>query len=128
MAEVSALYLRDGYSGKGHGLTGWYRDITVGEAKALNGYETLYATDRSGNVREIRLNGKPRVWKRSPGCVLSLKYGLKEYFHAGDKERQPHEPLSAYSPRIVVPVRGMEFAPETPANIVTDYVREQLGR
>lgn len=118
---MQAYYLQDGYRGK-RGLTGWYRDLTIAEAKRTQG--TLYAIDRSGNVRECRTNGAPKTWKTRPGCVLSLKYGLREHFQAGADDREPHEPLSAaHQVRIVVPV-NRSFDAETPAGIVADWCLE----
>lgn len=125
---IKAIYLEDGYK-PSRGLAGWYRHLTVKEAKQLNWYGTLYATDRNGCVREVRLNGKPKVWKRSNGVVLSLKYGLRECFHVGSKNLKDTEPLQPeyHSVQILVQINGYQFKKDTPPEIVTDYVKEQLG-
>jgi|ERR1051326_2557844 hypothetical protein len=121
--SVKAFFLRDGYSGKGRGLTGWYRELTVREAKQLR-YGTLYAVDRNGRVRECRLNGAPKTWKTRPGCVLSLKYGLKECFNVGGDDRQDDESVSrSHDVCIVVPVKA-SFAEDAPPQVVADYVME----
>lgn len=125
--SVKATYLHDGYK-PSRGLTGWYRDLTVKEAKEKGYRNPLYAVDRNGCVREVRVNGQAKTWKRSPGCILSLKYGLRDCFHVGHKDRAENQAIQCYgSVRIVVAVTGMEFKKETPPEIVTDYVKEQLG-
>lgn len=119
---MEAIYLKTGYT-KRTDLDGWYRPLTVGEAKSLSWNRQLFAIDRSGNVREIRLNGKPKTWKTWSGCELSLKYGLKECFRVGGKELKDHEPIDD---TIVVAV-DYPFDKDVPAGIVSDYVKEQLG-
>ncbi len=116
---VKATYLQDGYSG-GRGLTGWYRDLTVAEAKRTRG--TVYAVDRHGCVREVRTNGKPKVWKTRTGCILHLKYGLRECFDVGADYLEDYEPIGQRE-RIVVRVR-QPFPADTPPEIVSDYVQE----
>jgi hypothetical protein len=120
---VQAIYLQDGYA-KDRGLRGWYRDLTVYEAKqALN--SILYAIDKNGKVRECRINSSPKTWKTFPGCELSIKYGYRECFRVGGREREDSEPISKggyYDQvRIVVPVK-VSFTPETPAEFVTSHV------
>lgn len=120
--SIEAMYLRSGYS-RDKGKAQWYRDLTVAEAKRTSG--TLYAIDKHGNVRECRTNGAPKTWKRSPGCELSLKYGLYENFRVGNKESLSTEPISlSHQVRIVVPVNH-EFLAETPPEIVVDWVLEK---
>lgn len=119
---MNAIYLKTGYA-KRTDLDGWYRPLTVKEAKNLSWSTRLYAIDRSGCVREIRLNGKPKTWKRATGCELSLKYGLKECFRVGGKELKDHEPIDD---SIVVAV-DYPFDKDVPAGVVSDYVKEQLG-
>ena len=69
---VQAIWLEDGYA-KPKGLTGWYRDLTVYEAKL--GRQAIFAVDSHGKVRECRINSKPKIWITLPGCELSIKYG-----------------------------------------------------
>lgn len=120
--SVKAMYLEDGYR-PSRGLTGWYRYLTVGEAKRLS-FSTVYAIDKWGTVRECRLNGAPKTWKTRPGCKLSLKYGLREHFRVGSDEAQEHERLSQYGQvHIVVPVK-QQFDVDMPADVVSDWVLE----
>lgn len=122
---IQAMYLLDGYR-PSRGLTGWYRELTVREAKRCQG--TLYVVDGAGSVRECRTNGAPKVWKTRPGCVLSLKYGLKQCFQAGYDYLKDDKPLSGpLQPTIVVPVKA-KFAPDTPAGIVADWcIEHEIG-
>lgn len=122
--RVAVSYLLSGYSRDGD-LDGWYRDLTVGEAKAGSG--TLYAVDRNGKVRRVRVTSV-ETWKTFPGCVLHLKYGLRKYFQVGGRRLTDGEPISPPGfTRVVVPVR-QHFLPETPAGIVSDWVMEkELG-
>ena len=125
MSKVQASYLHDGYK-PSRGLAGWYRDLTVKEAKSPGLWKkALFALDWTGKVREIRLNGATKTWKRSPGCVLSLKYGLREYFCAGNKNRQEDEAIGS-SVRVLVMV-GKNFAADTPPGIVLDWLKENEG-
>lgn len=119
---MNAMYLKTGYSRR-NDLDGWYRPLTVKEAKQLDYRTQLYAIDLSGNVREVRLNGKPKTWKRATGCELSLKYGLKECFKVGGKELSDDQPIDD---DIVVRI-DYPFDIDTPPGIVSDFVKEQLG-
>lgn len=121
---MNVMYLRDGYSGKGRGLTGWYRSLTVREAKRLGYGSTLYAVDKRGCVRECRVIGAPKTWKTRSGCELSLKYGLKEHFRVGRDHLRDEESISQGGQVwVVVPVK-QQFVENTPAEIVFDYVLE----
>ena len=123
--KIQAYYLLDGYGRKsrGRGLDGWYRDLTVREAKEFPTRQ-LYATDFRGMVRQIRLCGKPKTWKTRPGCILNLIYGLKDYFHVGEDHLGNDDPISDHLKlKIIVPV-AFGFPQDTPPDIVADYVIE----
>jgi hypothetical protein len=56
-----------------------YRSITLNEAKNLSGHAKIL--DRHGKVRDIKINGKVKRWKREPDRIeIPCKYGLYEYF------------------------------------------------
>ena len=56
-----------------------YRPITPEEARTLQYGDTLYFTNGDGVARAIRINGKPRTWKRDPERLeLPCKYGFYE--------------------------------------------------
>ena len=119
---IQAMYLHDGYAGKGHGLTGWYRNCTVFEAKLFNYGDELHFMDQSGKVRTARVQGKPKTWKRSPGCETTLKYRLKEYARFGSKERKDIQALD-HDHQILLPVL-QQFDPNTDPEIVMEWVWE----
>ena len=57
-----------------------YRSITLEEAKNLS-YGHANILDRHGKVRNIKINGKVRTWKRDPNRIeIPCKYGLYECF------------------------------------------------
>src|SRR5580704_7269706 len=118
---VQAIWLEDGYA-KDRGLRGWYRDLTIYEAKL--GIHTVYAIDKEGKVRQCRVNGAAKTWKTFPGCELPIKYGYRECFRVGDRDRQDSEPISKSGydqTRIVIPV-NTDFTAQTPAEFVTTHV------
>lgn len=122
MTQIKAYLLRSGYASQRKEPPAWYRDLTVAEAKLLSWHGSLHSVDRHGNVRDVRLNGKPKVWKRSPGCELSLKYGLRECFRVGDKFLEPHEAIGMdHQVKVIVPVR-QQFEHDTPREVVLDWV------
>ena len=57
--------------------------ITLEQAKALQGYETLYHIryrNADGTPERWRVNGRVKTWKRSPNRVrVPLKRGLREF-------------------------------------------------
>ena len=122
MNTVKAFYLQDGYATP-RGLTGWYRDLTIREAKTC--CATAYAIDWKGNVREVRITSR-QTWKTRPGCVLSLKYGLRNSFKAGSDMAPEDSPVcegNNKAARVVVPVKH-QFLPETPPEIVADFAMQ----
>ena len=57
-----------------------YRRMTADEARNLNAYRAP-VREEAGNVREAKVNGSVKTWKRSPERVeVPLKYGLYEYW------------------------------------------------
>jgi hypothetical protein len=63
-----------------------FRRMTVAEAKQLKSGHVATVMDFHGEARNVKVNGRPRTWKRKfPGVVVPLKYGLYEYF---DDDRQ----------------------------------------
>lgn len=119
MPEVRVFYLRDGYARNNGDLDGWYRNLTVKEAKDLNYGSVVAFIDKNGQVRTARVQGKPKTWKRSPGVEITLKYGLREYCSFGSKHWTEYDGI----PRLVVRLKK-EFPPECPAGVVQDYVVE----
>jgi hypothetical protein len=123
MQSMEVSYLLDGYA-KSRGLTGWYRDLTVGEAKRTPQRGTLHAIDKHGCVREIRVTSV-QTWKRSPGCVVKASYGRYEHFSVTNREGRDSDPITGHygQIRIVVPVQE-KFDKDTPPEIVSDWVKE----
>lgn len=129
LESVVASYLVDGYAKK-RGLDGWYRDLTVREAKKapqhlfFSSFSSASVDAKDWFVCECRRNGAAKTWKTFPGCELPLVYGWKNYFRVGDKLLPEDAPISRRSnKRIVVPVR-QSFLPDTPPGIVLDWVLE----
>lgn len=118
---MKAYYLQDGYSGKGRGLTGWYRPLTVQEAKAGKFRSTLYFTDRNNKVREMRVNGNCKEWKTFPGIEIPVKYGLRECARFGGRDLLPGDFVDEIM--CLVPVK-FPFDKDTPDGIVADYVMD----
>jgi hypothetical protein len=57
-----------------------FRKMTIGEAKNLNPGDHIPFIDKNGNYRTVKVNGKPRIWKRTPARVIvPVKYGMYEY-------------------------------------------------
>lgn len=55
--------------------------LTLSELKALKGGECLQFLDIRGKVRNCKVNGKCRIWKRNlTRFEVPCKYGLREYF------------------------------------------------
>ena len=71
--------------------TNEFRFMTVGEAKELEYGDRVPFLALDGTQREIKINGTPKVWKRSPGVTVSLKYGLYEYTTVGSKHMAEEE-------------------------------------
>ncbi len=117
---MKAFYLHDGYgiASKDRGLDGWYRELTVAEAKAGK-FGNLYAKDGYGRVREVRLNGKVKTWKTWAGCEMPMKYGLRRCFRVGDRNLLPEQAVGNVMVKVNHP-----FDPDVPASIVADWVMD----
>ena len=77
---METLELKDGYS-QDRGLSGKYRRITLAEAKNLRYGQRVCIIDRHGRVRECKINGQPKTWKRDSSRIeIPCKYGLYEHF------------------------------------------------
>jgi hypothetical protein len=56
-----------------------YRRMTVEEAKSLSYGDHVPFLDNRGQVRELKINGKPQTWKTRPKEVrVPYKYGFRE--------------------------------------------------
>jgi len=75
MAKALKLKKYNGREGVGNFVA-----LTVEEAKALkSGDHVWYYLERGDTVR-VKVNGKPKTWKRTPERVeVPVKYGLYEY-------------------------------------------------
>lgn len=64
--------------------------LTLEQAKALQGYETLYhriETNSDGSAKRWRVNGKVKTWKTRPAEVrIPVKHGLYDYDYVTEKE------------------------------------------
>lgn len=78
MSEV--LMLKSGYHHSNPNEELPYRALTPTEAKLLQYGQRIPFRDKQGQVREIKVNGAPKTWKRSPDRVeVPCKYGMYEY-------------------------------------------------
>ena len=56
-----------------------YRTMTEEEIRALHVGARVLTCDHNGQVAYVRVNGKPRTWKRQPGRLeIPFKYGMYE--------------------------------------------------
>ena len=59
--------------------------MTFEQAKELRYKQILYCNyhnDCKGNPSKIRVNGKTKLWKRTPDKIqVPVIYGLKDYFY-----------------------------------------------
>lgn len=56
------------------------RRMTVAEAKCLSAGSHALAESNSNTAVTVKINGKPKTWKRNNGRVeVPLKYGMYEY-------------------------------------------------
>jgi len=56
-----------------------FRPMTLEEAKMLTYGDHIWFLDTKGSARRVKVNGRPQLWKRSPGKVrVPVKYGMYE--------------------------------------------------
>jgi hypothetical protein len=56
-----------------------FRPMTLEEAKMLTYGEHIWFLDTKGSARRVKVNGRPQLWKRSPGKIrVPVKYGMYE--------------------------------------------------
>jgi len=59
--------------------SGEFRPMTLEEAKMLNYGDHIWFLDTKGSARRVKVNGRPQLWKRSPGKIrVPVKYGMYE--------------------------------------------------
>lgn len=57
-----------------------FRPMLLEEAFTLNYGDTIWALGRDGSAIRVKVNGKPKTWKRTPGKIeVPYKYGMYEY-------------------------------------------------
>lgn len=78
---AETLTLSDGYDRrKTKKRVASFRRMTIKEAKELTSGQSCKAQAHRDSVKDVKVNGKPKIWKRSPNRVkVPLKYGLYEY-------------------------------------------------
>lgn len=75
--EFTGLDYRHGVTKKAATLR--YRLMTAEEAKSLVNHACI--RDLDGNVRTVKINGRPKTWKRDAARVeVPVKYGLYTYW------------------------------------------------
>jgi len=79
--SIGTMSLKSGYARQsGDPETFLYRPMTIEEAKLLQYGDHCPFMDKNGNARNIKINGAPKTWKRSPNRVeVPAKYGMYEY-------------------------------------------------
>lgn len=78
-----------GYSQERYNIpkVGTYRSITLEEAKSLRYGQRHLFIDIKGNVRELKINGAPKTWKRDKSRIeIPCKYGMYEYYTFGKSD------------------------------------------
>jgi hypothetical protein len=74
------MKLASGYDRKKHKDQKEYRHLTKAEILALPSGGHAQFIDRFGTVRDCKINGRVRTWKRDPTHVeVPIKIGLYEY-------------------------------------------------
>lgn len=60
--------------------SGEFRPMLLEEAFMLKYGDTIWALGRDGSAIRVKVNGKPKTWKRTPGKIeVPYKYGMYEY-------------------------------------------------
>jgi hypothetical protein len=58
---------------------GFFRSMTLDEAKHLRHGETVWFLTVSGDARRAKVNGAPKTWKRDASRIeVPIKYGMYE--------------------------------------------------
>jgi hypothetical protein len=66
---------------------GTFRPMTFSEARQLTYGQHVWIHSISGDARRVKINGAPKLWKRSPHRIeISLKYGLYEYARFDERD------------------------------------------
>lgn len=69
-------------------LQGEGRILTLEELKQLGYRKEVYITAQCGCFLRVKINGQPKLWKRSPGRVqIPYKYGLYEYGYITEHDK-----------------------------------------
>jgi len=92
------MMLSNGYDRRVNPQKNKFRYMTVGEAKRLRPGERVPFLANDGTQRDITINGEPKVWVRSPGVRVSLKYGMWEYTRIDSRHLEEHR---AFPPLLV---------------------------
>ena len=80
---MNILVCKSGYSRPTFEGEAKFRPMTVDEAKSLRHGDHVEFMDKNGDVRDCRVNGKPKTWKTRPTHVkVPMKYGMYECFYA----------------------------------------------
>lgn len=92
--------LADGYSRSRNPDTARYRPLTPAEARGLRYGQRVPFKSKDGTVREVKVNGAVKTWKRDPNRLeVPVKFGLYECarFEAiGEKVASPSYPQDVY--------------------------------
>ena len=92
------MMLSNGYDRRKNPPKNKFRYMTVREVKKLRSGERVLFLANDGTQRDITINGKPKVWARSPGVRVSLKYGLYEHTQVELRYLEDHR---AFPPLLV---------------------------
>ena len=70
---------KDGYDRRKNPIERGYRYMTVQEAQQLRSGGHVQFEGKDGRIRNLKVNGRPKTWKREPGRVeVPMKYGMYE--------------------------------------------------
>ena len=78
---MKIMELFNGYDKSKNPQKSKYRSITFDECLKLSYGDKVFFIDNSGKVRQCKINGKVKTWKRDKERIeIPCKYGLYEYF------------------------------------------------
>jgi hypothetical protein len=86
---MSEMMLASGYDRRKNPERKAYRPMTPAEALLLTYGQRIHFLSKDGTVRDLKVNGKVRTWKRDPSRIeVPCKYGMYECatFEARDGE------------------------------------------